>query len=200
MILLYCDNLKDYFQSDGLPPCPSDFLYAMKGGEIVAEKRLTAKQQRFCNEYLIDLNATQAAIRAGYSKNTAGVIANENLNKPYIREYIDQRMKEKEAALIADQDEVMRYLTSVMRRELSEAVVVTLQTKTEKWVEDEKTGKLKKQTVTEDKPAVVDIPARLSDANKAAELLGKAYMIFTDKVQQEFDGELKITVDYGDDE
>ena len=172
----------------------------MKGGEIVAEKKLTAKQQRFCDEYLIDLNATQAAIRAGYSEKTARNIANENLTKPDIREYIDKRMKEKEAALIADQDEVMRYLTSVMRRELSESVVVTLQTKTEKWVEDEKTGKLKKQTVTEDKPAVVDIPARLSDANKAAELLGKAYMIFTDKVQQEFDGELKITVDYGDDE
>ena len=164
----------------------------------MAEKRLTAKQQRFCDEYLIDLNATQAAIRAGYSEKTAKQIGQENLTKPDIREYIDKRMKEKEAALIADQDEVMRYLTSVMRRELSEAVVVTLQTKTEKWVEHENTGKLKKQTITEDKPAVVDIPARLSDANKAAELLGKAYMIFTDKVQQEFDGELKITVDYGD--
>lgn len=166
----------------------------------MAEKQLTAKQQRFCDEYLIDLNATQAAIRAGYSKKTARSIANENLTKPDIREYIEKRMKEKKAALIADQDEVMRYLTSVMRRELNEAVVVTLQTKTEKWVTDESTGKLKKQTITEDKPAVVDIPARLSDANKAAELLGKAYMIFTDKVQQEFDGELKITVDYGDDE
>lgn len=148
----------------------------------MAEKKLTAKQQRFCDEYLIDLNATQAAIRAGYSEKTARNIANENLTKPDIREYIDKRMKEKEAALIADQDEVMRYLTAVMRRELNEAVVVTLQTKTEKWVTDESTGKLKKQTITEDKPAVVDIPARLSDANKAAELLGKAYGIYTDKI------------------
>lgn len=149
----------------------------------MAEKKLTAKQQRFCDEYLIDLNATQAAIRAGYSEKTAAVIATENLRKPNIRNYIDERMKEKEAALIADQDEVMRYLTAVMRREKLEAIVVTLQTKTEKWVTDEKTGKLKKQTVTEEKPAVVDIPAKLSDANKAAELIGKRYGLFKDNVK-----------------
>ena len=47
---------------------------------IVAEKKLTAKQQRFCDEYLIDLNATQAAIRAGYSEKTARQIAAENFS------------------------------------------------------------------------------------------------------------------------
>lgn len=160
--------------------------------------RMTEKQKRFCDEYLIDLNATQAAIRAGYSKKTAGVIANENLNKPYIKEYIEKRMAEKEAELIADQNEVMKYLTSVMRREHKESVVVTLQNKTEKWVTDEATGKLKKQTITEESPAVVDIPARLSDANKAAELLGKAYGLYTERVEQGIDMDLNITIDYGD--
>ena len=159
---------------------------------------LTAKQQRFCDEYLIDMNATQAAIRAGYSKKTARVIGQENLLKPAIKEYIEKRMAEKEKALIADQDEVMKYLSSVMRRELKESVVVTLQNKTEKWVKDEDTGKLKKQTITEESPAVVEIPARLSDANKAAELLGKAYALFTDKLEADMDMELNITVDYGD--
>lgn len=77
--------------------------------------KLTAKQQRFCDEYLIDLNATQAAIRAGYSPKTARMIANENLTKPYIKEYIEKRMAEKEKELIADQDEVLKYLTSVLR-------------------------------------------------------------------------------------
>ena len=48
--------------------------------------KLTAKQQRFCDEYLIDLNATQAAIRAGYSEKNARNIASENLAKPNIRE------------------------------------------------------------------------------------------------------------------
>jgi phage terminase small subunit len=161
---------------------------------------LTAKQQRFCDEYLIDMNATQAAVRAGYSKKTARVIGQENLLKPAIREYIEKRMAEKEKALIADQDEVMKYLTQVMRRELKENVVVTLQNKTEKWVKDEDTGKLKKQTITEESPAVVEIPAKLSDANKAAELLGKVYALFTDKMEADVDMELNITVDYGDGE
>lgn len=160
--------------------------------------KLTAKQQRFCDEYLIDLNATQAAIRAGYSKKTARAIGNENLTKPDIVEYIDERMAEKEAELVADQDEVMKYLSSVMRRDLKESVVVTLQNKTEKWVKDEETGKLKKQTVTEESPAVVEIPARLSDANKAAELLGKAYGLYKEKVEQQMDMELNISIDYGD--
>lgn len=160
--------------------------------------KLTAKQQRFCDEYLIDLNATQAAIRAGYSEKTAAVIANENLRKPYISEYIEKRMATKQEELIADQDEVLRYLSSVMRRQLKESVVVTLQTKTEKWVKDEDTGKLKKQTITKDEPAVIEIPAKLSDSNKAAELLGKAYGIYTDKVDVDADMELNIVVDYGE--
>lgn len=144
---------------------------------------MTAKQQRFCDEYLIDLNATQAAIRAGYSKKTARQIGQENLTKLDIKEYIEKRMAEKEKELIADQDEVMRYLSAVMRREHKESVVVTLQNKTEKWVKDEETGKLKKQTITEESPAVVEIPAKLSDANKAAELLGRAYGLYKDKVE-----------------
>ena len=111
-----------------------------------------------------------------------------------LKEYIEKRMAEKEAELIADQNEVMKYLSSVMRRELKESVVVTLQNKTEKWVADEVTGKLKKQTITEESPAVVDIPARLSDANKAAELLGKAYGIYTDKVEADVDTELTINI------
>lgn len=159
---------------------------------------LTAKQQRFCDEYLIDLNATQAAIRAGYSKKTARVIGQENLTKPAIRDYIEKRMAEKEKALIADQDEVMKYLTSVMRRELTESVVVTLVEEKSTYEPDDE-GKMRKQTVKSEKPEIVEIPARLADANKAAELLGKAYALFTDKLDADVDMELNITVDYGDD-
>ena len=158
---------------------------------------LTAKQQRFCDEYLIDLNATQAAIRAGYSKKTARVIGQENLTKPAIRDYIEKRMAEKEKALIADQDEVMKYLTSVMRRELTEHVVVTL-VEEQSTYEPDGEGKMRKQTVKSEKPEIVEIPARLADANKAAELLGKAYALFTDKLEADMDMELNITVDYGD--
>lgn len=161
------------------------------------EKKMTAKQQRFCDEYLIDLNATQAAIRAGYSKKTATVIAAENLTKPNIKEYIEKRMAEKEAALIADQDEVMRYLTAVMRREKTESVVVTLQRETSTYVPDDN-GTMRKQTIKEEVPEVVKIPAKLSDANRAAEMLGKAFALFTDKISSDVDMDLKITVDYGE--
>ncbi|MFR2182040.1 MAG: terminase small subunit, partial [Hominilimicola sp.] len=69
---------------------------------------MTEKQKLFCEEYLIDLNATQAALRAGYSEKTAYSIGNENLKKPEIQEYIQKRLKEKEDALIAKQDEVLK--------------------------------------------------------------------------------------------
>lgn len=58
-------------------------------------KPLTPKQERFCEEYLIDLNATQAAIRAGYSKDTAKVIGSQNLSKLNIAEYITSLREER---------------------------------------------------------------------------------------------------------
>lgn len=57
-------------------------------------QKLTAKQQRFCEEYLIDFNATQSAIRAGYSKKAAHSIGIENLNKPLIKEQIEKKKRE----------------------------------------------------------------------------------------------------------
>ena len=130
--------------------------------------KLTAKQKRFCDEYLIDLNATQAAIRAGYSKKTARNIATENLSKPHIREYIDKRMAEKDKSLIADQDEVLRYLTSVMRGESQATIVVV-----------EGTGEGQSEARTMGKAP--DEKERL----KAAELIGKRYGLFSDKVKME---------------
>lgn len=141
------------------------------------EKKMTEKQKRFCDEYLIDLNATQAAIRAGYSKKTARAIGNENLMKPDIRRYIDDRMAEKKAALIADQDEVLRYLTSVLRGESQSEIVVV-----------EGTGEGCSEARTMEKSP--DEKERL----KAAELLGKRYGLYTDKVDLEADMDLNITI------
>ena len=145
---------------------------------IVAEKKLTAKQQRFCDEYLIDLNATQAAIRAGYSKKTAYAIGNENLNKLEIKAHIEKRMAEKEAALIADQNEVLKYLTAVLRGESMASVLAR--------------DELGADRVIEKAP---DEKERL----KAAELLGKRYGLYKDTVNEVIDMELNISVDYGDD-
>lgn len=145
--------------------------------------KMTAKQRRFCDEYLIDLNATQAAIRAGYSKRSAKQIGEENLSKPDLDKYIKSRMAEKESELIADQDEVLKYLTAVMRGKSQAEVVVV-----------ENVGDYMSQARTMQKAP--DEKERL----KAAELLGKRYGLYTDRVEQEVDMDLQITVDYGDDE
>lgn len=152
---------------------------------------LTPKQQLFCDEYLTDLNATQAAIRAGYSKKTARSIATENLAKPAIRAYIDQRMAEKKDALVAKQDEIMEYLTSVMRREHTENVVVTLSEKKTYYAPDEN-GTIRKHTDEKQTAQAVEIPAQLKDANKAAELLGRAYGMFSDNLSVE--GTAKVVI------
>lgn len=144
---------------------------------MVETKKLTTKQKRFCDEYLIDLNATQAAIRAGYSEKSAKVIAAENLSKPNLKEHIEKRLAEKESELIADQNEVMKYLTTVLRGESKSSVLARQDDGSER--------------VVEKNP---DEKERL----KAAELLGKVHMLFTEKVQQEIDAELSITIDYGE--
>ena len=137
--------------------------------------KLTEKQKRFCDEYLIDLNATQAAIRAGYSQKTAYSIGIENLKKPVIRNYIDERLKQLEDERIAKADEVLKYLTKGMRQELTEEVVVT---------ESLGDGCSKARVVTK--------KISLKDSNKCAELLGKRYKLFTEKV--EVDGVQQVQI------
>ena len=138
--------------------------------------KMTAKQMRFCDEYLIDLNATQAAIRAGYSEKNARNIASENLAKPYIKEYIELRMAEKEASLIANQDEVLKYLTMVLRGQSKSSVLARNEKGADKVIKkapDEK------------------------DRLKAAELLGKRYGLYKDKVDVE--GAIPVVISGADD-
>lgn len=74
---------------------------------------LTDKQKRFCEEYLVDLNATQAAIRAGYSEDTARSIGSENLTKPDIQEYIQERQKQLQNRLEITQEKVLQELAKI---------------------------------------------------------------------------------------
>ncbi|MGN1318413.1 MAG: terminase small subunit [Lachnospirales bacterium] len=127
--------------------------------------KLTAKQKRFCEEYIIDCNATQAAIRAGYSELSARQMGTENLSKPSIREYISElqmRVKQTAPDKIADASEIEQYLTSVMRGEQQEQTL--------KWIGEGA------QTITD-----IDVSAK--DRLKAAELLGKRYNLFTDTLK-----------------
>lgn len=128
--------------------------------------KLTLKQKAFADYYIETGNATEAAVRAGYSKKTAKAIGSENLTKPAINEYIQERLKAIEDSRIADGDEVLRYLTSVMRGESQSEVVVV-----------EGVGDGCSEAKRIDKSP--DEKERL----KAAELLGKRYRLFTEKVE-----------------
>lgn len=136
--------------------------------------RLTRKQRRFADEYLIDLNATQAAIRAGYSVKAARFIGAENLTKPNIKKYIDARMAEKDAERIAKQDEILAFLTSVMRGQVIEQFPLGLGYGEQQLVKKELDGK---------------------DRIKAAELLGKRYGLWIDKQQLDMIGDVQIIDD-----
>lgn len=122
---------------------------------------MNARQKRFCDEYLIDCSAKQAAIRAGYSPKTAYSIGNENLNKPELKAYIDEQLAKIHSAKIADAEEVMKYLTSVMRGEHTEEIPILCGDGCQELTQKE-----------------VGAKERL----KAAELIGRRYGMFTDKV------------------
>ena len=85
---------------------------------------LNSKQKQFYKEWLIDANATQSAIRAGYSKKTAYSQGQRLLKNVEGQEYLAELMAEKDSQLIASQDEVLKYLTSVMRGESQSAEIV----------------------------------------------------------------------------
>lgn len=122
---------------------------------------MTPRQQKFCDEYLISGNATDAVIKAGYSRKTAKQTGSENLAKPDLRAYIDEQLAKIHSAKIADAEEVMKYLTSVMRGEHTEQVL---------------------KLVGEGVQTVTDIDVSAKERLKAAELIGKRYGLFTDKV------------------
>ena len=80
---------------------------------MIDNNKLTPKQEMFCYEYLIDLNATQAAIRAGYSENTANRIATENLSKPVIKNYIEYLKTKRQEVLDVDATYVLKRLIDI---------------------------------------------------------------------------------------
>lgn len=144
---------------------------------------LTDKQMIFANEYLIDLNATRAYKKAYPSVKKDGVASSaavRMLRNVKVKEYIDEQLKKIEDESIANATEVMKYLTAVMRNELTEEVVV---------VEGEGEGCSSARIVKK------DISAK--DRNKAAELLGKRYRLFVDKIEADVNQTVVFT---GEDE
>ena len=130
--------------------------------------KLTEKQKRFADYYIETGNITEAATRAGYSKKTARVIGQENLLKPAIKGYIDEKLETMQDERTASAKEVLEFLTKSMRGEIKEEVVV---------VEGTGDGTSEARTVKKQ--------IGLRDRIKSAELLGKRYRLFTDKVEVE---------------
>lgn len=126
---------------------------------------MNKRQQKFADEYLIDCNATQAAIRAGYSEKTAYSIGDENLKKPVIKAYIEEQLERLHNEKIADAAEVMMYLTAVLRGEGQSEIVVVEN------IGDYMSEARKVQKAPDERERL-----------KAAELIGKRYGIFKDNV------------------
>jgi phage terminase small subunit len=140
--------------------------------------KLTEKQKAFCDYYIQTLNATESAKKAGYSEKTARKIGHENLTKPDIQNYISERLAELESKRVADAKEVLEYLTSVMRGEETEEVVVV-----------ENIGDFMSEA------RIVSKKLNARERIKAAELLGKRYALFTDKVDSNLNVGIQIVDD-----
>ena len=121
--------------------------------------KLTEKERIFADEYIKTTNATQSAIKAGYSEKTARSKGSQLLTKINVRQYIEAVMNERSKDTIATADEVLEYLTRVVRGEEKDAF---------------------------------GLDVSVADKTKAAELLGKRHMLFTDKVK--LDAEIEIDI------
>lgn len=146
---------------------------------------MTQKQKRFCEEYLVDLNATQAAIRAGYSPDTAYSIGAENLKKPEIRARIDKAMAERSKRTGVNAERVLRELAKIAFVnapdviDLDKAVVLDSATPDDTAAIS---GVKVKRSIT-DSGETIEREIKLADKIKALELLGKHLGMFTDKME-----------------
>lgn len=143
---------------------------------------MTKKQKRFVEEYLIDLNATQAAIRAGYSPDTAYSIGNENLKKPEIKTRIDKAMAERSKRTGVNADRVVMELAKIAFVNADDVI-------------DFKTATVKEGALPEDLAAIQSVKVKtfgedglereikMADKIKTLELLGRHLGMFKDKVE-----------------
>lgn len=159
---------------------------------------MTKKQKRFVEEYLIDLNATQAAIRAGYSPATAKEIGCENLTKPNISAAISQAMAERSRRTGINQDRVLQELARIGFAKITDVV-------------DPDTARIRSDASDDDLACIQSIKikpnefgtereVKLYDKKSALVDIGKHLGLFKDKMELSGDMDLNITIDYGEDD
>ena len=135
--------------------------------------KLSRKQQLFADEYIRTGNASVSARNAGYSEAYAKTHVYKLLENARVKSYIDARLEELKKESIAEQDEILQYLTSVMRGKVKDEELILVPT-----------GDFMSEVERHEKRA--DIVAR----TKAAELLGKRYAMWTDKQEVEHSGDI----------
>lgn len=147
--------------------------------------KLTEKQKAFCDYYIESLNATESYKKAYNCTNetTARTNGAKNLQKPLIKKYIEEQLKQMKSNRIADATEVLEYLTRIIRNEETEEAVLTVNT-------GDFTSEVRK----------VQKEISAKDKIKAAELLGKRYGLYTEKVEVNGDMGVKIVDDIPDEE
>lgn len=144
---------------------------------------MTAKQKRFCDEYLVDLNATQAAIRAGYSATSANQIGTENLAKPCIRACIDKALAEQSKRTGVNADRVVRELARIAFVKADDVISMTDATiKPDASRDDLAAIASVKVKQTYGDYEGIEREVKLCDKIKALELLGRRLGMFTDNI------------------
>lgn len=136
---------------------------------------MTERQQRFCREYIKDENATQAALRAGYSEKRARRTAQTILDDERVRRYIDELRKNEKNRKLAQTWEILQYFTALMRDEVFEQRIEV----------DQETGQ----------EILVRQPVKVADRTKAAEFLAKYYRILDEKEEDKGEDVIRVELD-----
>lgn len=146
---------------------------------------MTKKQKKFIEEYLIDLNATQAAIRAGYSPDTAGSIGSENLKKPEIRVRIEKAMAERSKRTGINQDRIIEELAKIALLNPKNLINFEEATVKEEATEDDLAAisSIRVKCFPTKDGEGIEREVKMYDKAKALELLGRHLGMFKDKVE-----------------
>lgn len=150
-------------------------------------RKLTKKQQLFVDEYLIDLNATQAAIRAGYSTQTAYSIGEENLKKPEIKNSIEIALAERSRRTGISADRIINELARIAFVNPADIINFDEATVKDTAIRDDTAtiSSVKVKTIPTEDGDITEREVKTYDKIKALELLGKHLGMFSDKFKIE---------------
>ena len=154
--------------------------FLLASGGIPKKNGLTDKQKRFCDEYLIDLNATQAAIRAGYSEETARNIGCENLAKPNIAEYLEKRMERREKKTEVTQEFVLRELLNIASANGTDFALVD-DLGLARIIPTNQVAETKRSAIAAIKAGANGTEVKTYDKLRALELIGKHLGMFSER-------------------